>query len=242
MKWKLQLYVHLFHLWLSFFCLRNSLSDKYLLCFLAVEKIQRNQEVSVGCFHSKALSNLQQCESALNGFSDSKDYNDSQDVAISNSLDIIEALAAALLECHQRPIFWKGICNRMWLLFHPQIQQVPRNKFNFIDYFSPMKQECPFFIKNSTRHMHLEVLSQVYPHEFQLQEFQYFVVIDFEAACDKEKNSSPTRDHRVPINFSELHDWADRRFFSNLCATYIYQILTDFCKELTGIQQIQVHL
>lgn len=55
-------------------------------------------------FHSKALPNLQQCGSALNGFSDSKDYNDSQDVAINNSLDIIEALAA-LLECHQRPIF-----------------------------------------------------------------------------------------------------------------------------------------
>lgn len=44
-----------------------------------------------------------------------------------------------------------------------------------------------FFIKNSTRCMPLEVLSQVYPHEFQLQEFQYFVVIDFEAACDREK-------------------------------------------------------
>lgn len=56
-------------------------------------------------FHSKALPNLQQCGGTLNGFSDSKDYNDSQDVAINNSSDIIEALAAALLECHQRPIF-----------------------------------------------------------------------------------------------------------------------------------------
>ncbi|GAB2298772.1 hypothetical protein Dimus_032850 [Dionaea muscipula] len=86
----------------------------------------------------------------------------------------------------------------------------------------------------------LQMCSQNYPQDFHFQDFQYFVVIDFEATCDKEKNPHPQEIIEFPsvlVNSStgQLED-----SFQIYVRPTHNQMLSEFCKELTGIQQSQV--
>ena len=63
-------------------------------------------------------------------------------------------------------------------------------------------------------------------YEFQVQDFQYFVVIDFEGTCDKGKNPHP-------------QEIMESCFLTDVRPT-CNPILSDFCKDLSGIQKIQV--
>ena len=47
-----------------------------------------------------------------------------------------------------------------------------------------------------------------YDYEFQLQDFQYFVVIDFEATCDKGKNPQ-----EIIVRFVNCQDLFSQFFF-----------------------------
>ncbi|KAF2299254.1 hypothetical protein GH714_031128 [Hevea brasiliensis] len=77
--------------------------------------------------------------------------------------------------------------------------------------------------------------------EFQFQDFQYFVVIDFEATCYKEKKKIPI--HEI-IEFASVIVSSATGQLEACFETYVRptcnQLLSDFCKDLTGIQQIQV--
>jgi len=84
------------------------------------------------------------------------------------------------------------------------------------------------------------MLPQGHPHDAQLQEFQYFVVIDFEATCDKVNNPFPQEIIEFPsVLVNSATGKLEECFQTYVRPTY-HQFLTDFCKELTGIQQIQV--
>lgn len=79
-------------------------------------------------------------------------------------------------------------------------------------------------------------------HEFQLQQFEYFVVIDFEATCDKEKIPQPQEIIEFPsVLVNSVTGEIEGSFQTYVRPTY-HPLLTDFCKELTGIQQSQVSL
>ncbi|KAL3537582.1 hypothetical protein ACH5RR_000948 [Cinchona calisaya] len=101
-------------------------------------------------------------------------------------------------------------------------------------------QFYPFFVDNRFHYAPLNVIPQSYPYEFQFQDFQYFVVIDFEATCDKERNPHPQEIIEFPsVIVSSLTGQLEACFQTYVRPT-CNQLLTDFCMDLTGIQQIQV--
>ncbi|KAJ8635331.1 hypothetical protein MRB53_009598 [Persea americana] len=86
------------------------------------------------------------------------------------------------------------------------------------------------------------VTSAGYLHELQLEQFQYFVVIDFEATCDKEKIPQPQEIIEFPsVLVNSVTGQIEGSFQTYVRPTY-HPLLTDFCKELTGIQQSQVDI
>ncbi|KAJ3676564.1 hypothetical protein LUZ60_003976 [Juncus effusus] len=73
-----------------------------------------------------------------------------------------------------------------------------------------------------------------------LQDFQYFVVIDFEATCDKDNNPQPQEIIEFPSVLINTQTGQLEASFQTYVRPMYNQRLTEFCKELTGIQQIQV--
>jgi ERI1 exoribonuclease 2 len=86
-----------------------------------------------------------------------------------------------------------------------------------------------------------EAFSQGVPQlDPNFQNFQYFVVIDFEATCDKDRNPNPQEIIEFPsVLVNSATGQLEASFQTYVRPTY-HQHLTEFCKELTGIQQIQV--
>ncbi|EYU38300.1 hypothetical protein ABFS82_02G109200 [Erythranthe guttata] len=80
----------------------------------------------------------------------------------------------------------------------------------------------------------------MFPQNHQFQDFQYFVVIDFEATCDKEKNPHPQEIIEFPSVIVSSTTGQLEACFQTYVRPTCNQVLTDFCKDLTGIQQIQV--
>jgi len=81
------------------------------------------------------------------------------------------------------------------------------------------------------------VMPQMEPN---FQEFQYFVVIDFEATCDKDSNPQPQEIIEFPSVLLNSATGQLEASFQTYVRPMYNQQLTEFCKELTGIQQIQV--
>ncbi|KAJ4724466.1 ERI1 exoribonuclease [Melia azedarach] len=127
-----------------------------------------------------------------------------------------------------------------WPAFHPDMQKTQHNHFHAPEsHFYPMNHEYYFPMDNRFQYP-FRTASQNYPPDFHFQEFQYFVVIDFEATCDRGRNPHPQEIIEFPsilVNSAtgELEDY----FQIYVRPTY-NQLLSDFCKELTGIQQTQV--
>ncbi|XP_044483351.1 ERI1 exoribonuclease 2-like isoform X2 [Mangifera indica] len=115
-----------------------------------------------------------------------------------------------------------------WLAFQHDIHKAQQNHFHALEgHFHPVNSACYFHMNNQFQYV-------------PFQEFQYFIVIDFEATCDKERNPHPQEIIEFPsviVNSStgQLEDY----FQIYVRPTY-NQHLSDFCKELTGIQQTQV--
>ncbi|KAM0876916.1 hypothetical protein ACQ4PT_035853 [Festuca glaucescens] len=77
------------------------------------------------------------------------------------------------------------------------------------------------------------------PHHL-LQEFEYFLVVDFEATCEKDKRIYPQEIIEFP---SVLVDGATGRIqsaFRRYVRPKYHPVLTPFCRELTGIRQEDV--
>ncbi|KAM4096417.1 hypothetical protein ACJW30_08G103600 [Castanea mollissima] len=87
---------------------------------------------------------------------------------------------------------------------------------------------------------YVRMSSQGYQPGFQFQEFQYFVVIDFEATCDKEKYPHPQEIIEFPSVIVNSMTGQLEDCFQIYVRPTCNQLLSDFCKELTGIQQAQV--
>ncbi|XP_010520080.1 PREDICTED: ERI1 exoribonuclease 3-like [Tarenaya hassleriana] len=101
-------------------------------------------------------------------------------------------------------------------------------------------QYFPVTVEPRLQYAPYNVCTQVYPYNFQYQDFQYFVVIDFEATCDKERNPHPQEIIEFPSVIVNSMTGQLEACFQTYVRPTCNQLLSDFCKDLTGIQQIQV--
>jgi len=123
----------------------------------------------------------------------------------------------------------------MWSSFHPESNNLPQRQLNAFE-----SQFHPFPVDNRFQYAPLNMFPQNYPYEHQFQNFQYFVVIDFEATCDKEKNPHPQEIIEFPSVIVSSMTGQLEGCFQTYVKPTCNQLLSDFCKDLTGIQQIQV--
>ncbi|XP_051117338.1 uncharacterized protein LOC127242050 [Andrographis paniculata] len=86
----------------------------------------------------------------------------------------------------------------------------------------------------------MEILQNTHPYQQYLQEFQYFIVIDFEATCDKGKIIYPQEIIEFPSIVVSGVTGQTQGWFQRYVRPTYNPILTDFCKELTGIEQTEV--
>ncbi|KAK6121556.1 hypothetical protein DH2020_044701 [Rehmannia glutinosa] len=81
-----------------------------------------------------------------------------------------------------------------------------------------------------------------YDHHYRFQNFEYFVVMDFEATCDKDKPPFPQEIIEFPSVVVGSATGQLEACFQTYVRPTCNRILTDFCKDLTGIQQVQVYI
>lgn len=121
-----------------------------------------------------------------------------------------------------------------WSL-HPDIKKAQLCQLNSIE-----GQFYPFLVNNRVQYAPFTMFPQSYPYGYQHQEFHYFVVIDFEATCDKERNPHPQEIIEFPSVIVNSLTGQLEACFQTYVRPTCNQHLSDFCKDLTGIQQIQV--
>ncbi|KNA25105.1 hypothetical protein SOVF_009140 [Spinacia oleracea] len=86
----------------------------------------------------------------------------------------------------------------------------------------------------------MQMVPQSYSPDYVFQDFQYFVVIDFEATCDKERNPHPQEIIEFPSVLVNSRTGQLEGCFQMYVRPTHHNLLSDFCKSLTGIQQSQV--
>lgn len=73
------------------------------------------------------------------------------------------------------------------------------------------------------------------------QHFEFIAVIDFEATCDRNNgNHFPHEIIEFPVVLIDVAKRAIVERFQSFCRPVLNPVLTDFCTELTGIEQHQV--
>lgn len=125
----------------------------------------------------------------------------------------------------------------MWSSCYPDSRKVNQFHANYVE-----SQYYPFPVDTQYQYVPFNAYRQSYPRESQFQDFQYFVVIDFEATCDKERNPHPQEIIEFPSVIVSCVTGQLEACFQTYVRPTCNQLLSDFCKDLTGIQQIQVSL
>ncbi|CAL9145104.1 unnamed protein product [Musa hybrid cultivar] len=208
----------------------------------AQDKMQGNREASPGCPKDNAShSNSQESGNVVQRFPELKDGKDLPVCDFTKANNSMSWEPYAILNQGYSGPFYRQ--ETLALPFpHPDflmLRQVQLNAFENNVY--PVTRDYPFPVENGFSYMPpVKMFSQVHPHKFQIQEFQYFVVIDFEATCDKERNPHPQEIIEFPSVVVNSATGQLEAVFQTYVRPAYHQHLTDFCKELTGIQQIQV--
>lgn len=122
-----------------------------------------------------------------------------------------------------------------WLAFYPEPTKMQQYQMDAYG-----NQYFPVTVEPQLQYAPYNVRAQGYPYNFQVQDFQYFVVIDFEATCDKERNPHPQEIIEFPSVIVNSVTGQLEACFQTYVKPTCNQLLSDFCKDLTGIQQIQV--
>ncbi|KAK9169746.1 hypothetical protein Syun_001886 [Stephania yunnanensis] len=135
---------------------------------------------------------------------------------------------------YSRPVYPQEFS--MWSTFYPNFHKVLQSP---LFPFEPQLYSFMHPAENQYQYVPLQMFSQGFTHDFPSQEFQYFVVIDFEATCDKEKIPHPQEIIEFPSVLVNGMTGQVEDFFQSYVRPAVHQHLSDFCKELTGIQQNQ---
>lgn len=199
--------------------------------------MQRNSVASLRCLQGKAFSsNLQDRRTPVEG-SEAENEVKAQtgSIAVKHFGHLGSESFAFPCETYQVPIYQQDI------MFLPDIQRLQLNQLNGFDsQFYSMNNSYALPVENQYQYVPPGMFYQGYPYDLQFQEFQYFVVIDFEATCDKERNPNPQEIIEFPsVLVNSMTGQLEASFQTYVRPAY-HQNLTDFCKELTGIKQIQV--
>lgn len=214
--------------------------------FLA-EKMHNYCEASLRCLHGKGIVyNLRYNGKFLEGLPEIKDKISSplgcgvtEDSSFNSSFNNMSFVYPN--EGYNRPLYQHEYFARS--TYHPDIERAERNHFYALERrIYPMNHEYSIPADNRFQYVPFRMLSQTYRPDIQFQEFQYFVVIDFEATCDKEKNPHPQEIIEFPSVLVNSMTGQLEDYFQLYVRPSHNQLLTDFCKELTGIQQTQVCL
>ncbi|KAI9115328.1 hypothetical protein K1719_013647 [Acacia pycnantha] len=200
------------------------------------ETMQKNCEASLKCLQGKGFPcNLQYNGSSMEGFTELKNvpsFHPVRDVAEAD-LPVGEEFLEPSKEFHPKPSYNHNYGTRSTCHFNPH--KVPQSQWNaYGNHF------YPYPVENQFQHFPINMFAQGHPHDFQHQEFQYFVVIDFEATCDKDKNPHPQEIIEFPSVIVSSVTGQLEACFQTYVRPTCNQLLSDFCKDLTGIQQIQV--
>ncbi|KDP40557.1 hypothetical protein JCGZ_24556 [Jatropha curcas] len=195
------------------------------------ETIQRSCEASLKCLQTKGFPH----GNSIDGFSELE-----EEVNVHPGGHVVapvHSLSREYLELpsefNTKPTYHHDFGS--WSNFYPDSQKVQQCQMNcFESQFYPFPMETRFHYAPFNMH------SQGYPHQFQFQDFQYFVVIDFEVTCDKEKNPHPQEIIEFPSVIVSSVTGQPEAYFQTYVRPTCNQLLSDFCKDLTGIQQIQV--
>ncbi|KAI3697622.1 hypothetical protein L6452_30717 [Arctium lappa] len=194
------------------------------------ETMQTNCEAPASGLQSNGHPQTQQCNgSPMEGFIEPK--NDVYTHA--NFLELDRTVATELLESsiesNKKPAYLGS-----WSL-HPDIKKAQLCQLNSIE-----SQFYPFLVNNRVQYAPFTMFPQSYRNDYQHQEFHYFVVIDFEATCDKERNPHPQEIIEFPSVIVSSVTGQLEACFQTYVRPTCNQLLSEFCKDLTGIQQIQV--
>ncbi|TGZ47513.1 ERI1 exoribonuclease 3 [Temnothorax longispinosus] len=69
------------------------------------------------------------------------------------------------------------------------------------------------------------------------QKFDYLLVMDFEATCERHEVLKPQEIIEIPCAVLSTHDWQLKDMFHTYVRPRVHPTLTPFCTELTGIMQ-----
>ncbi|XP_074321231.1 uncharacterized protein LOC141657791 [Silene latifolia] len=127
-----------------------------------------------------------------------------------------------------------------WSNLYPNLLQESYCQPNPVDGWVYPSSHAPYFPTYWFPQLPAQMIPQSFQSEYGFQEFQYFVVIDFEATCDREKNPHPQEIIEFPSVIVNSRTGQLEDYFQVYVRPTHNQQLTEFCKDLTGIQQSQV--
>ncbi|XP_023546233.1 uncharacterized protein LOC111805389 [Cucurbita pepo subsp. pepo] len=200
------------------------------------ESMQRNCEASIKCLQNNGIPfSLQHSGNSADGFqeiSDEISCHGSNDIPETNHL-LANNFIERPNEFHNKPAYQHN--SGSWQAFHFDSQKVQQCQMS--------ASECQFYslpVENRFQYVPFKMFEQNYHCDRRLQEFQYFVVIDFEATCDKDRNPHPQEIIEFPSVIVSSVTGQLEACFQTYVRPTCNQLLSDFCRDLTGIQQIQV--
>ncbi|XWS57041.1 hypothetical protein CRYUN_Cryun09bG0137500 [Craigia yunnanensis] len=205
---------------------------------MAVEnkETMQNCEAVLKCFQTKRFPyNLQSTGNSIEGLLELKD-----EIGTHPGGDVIEPVCSLSGEFMEVPneFYHKPTLQLeygSWSTLYPYSHKLPPYPLKAFG-----SQFYHFTVDNRFHYSPFNVITHGYPCEFQFQDFQYFAVIDFEATCDEERNPHPQEIIEFPsVIVSSVTGQLEACFQTYVRPTF-NQLLSDFCKDPTGIQQIQV--
>lgn len=220
----------------------KSLFLSHVLCglhLISSEAMEKSNEASFGCLQTKNPPyDSQGSGNGTEGSHEQKDEVNAHLVGMESNKPFHRANTSHPNQgyrpfCHQE--FWN------WPNIYPDIHKLQQSQMNiFENHIYPTNRDYFLPIENRIHYLPYKMFSQDHQHQLQFQDFQYFVVIDFEATCDKERKPHPQEIIEFPsVLVNSVTGQLEASFQTYVRPVY-HQLLTDFCKELTGIQQIQV--
>lgn len=207
------------------------------LNLLTAGTTQRNYEASARCLQNKGHPcSLQYNSSYIEGFPDPQDGLCGQPIGNVVDPDCLTSneLLESSKEFTQQPIYHQDI--RSWSA-NPDLTRISVHQLNAFQ-----SQVNPYAVNYRYQYAPVNMITQNYSYDHLFQDFQYFVVIDFEATCDKENIPHPQEIIEFPSVIVSSSTGKLEACFQTYVRPSCNQVLSDFCKDLTGIQQIQVYI
>lgn len=191
------------------------------------ETMQKGLEASLGCVKAKRFSYGPPCPRSFSG-----QIMDSNSGAVAS-----HGKLAVPNECHGRPVQQE---NYGWSALSPTFMKDMHSPSYALDGCYYPANHGQYFRTHWFPQVPLQMVPQSYLPDYMFQDFQYFVVIDFEATCDKERNPHPQEIIEFPSVLVNSRTGQLEDSFQMYVRPTHNQLLSEFCKELTGIHQSQV--